>query len=201
MKRNRKKEYELLGKFMVNFENLTDEIRHHIQMQMVYLKIDLTDPKIQSSVDILLANTSVDRLNEKFRSMHIIIFSNNHPSTDMITLFCKCMKDLIELRNLIIHATWHIGYVENTGTEMYFSRGFNDRCSKQGLTRKVIYFQATTFKKMIRSIEDLTKFMRDYDLLTDEQNIKISESIKKDRLNEICAFFKEYHKKMKEFNF
>ena len=201
MKRDRKKEYELLGKTLVLFEKLTDEIRFKIQSQMVYLGVDLDNSKVQSSMDILLGKTSVDQLHEKFRSIHVVIFSNNHPTTNIINLFCKCMKQLVEFRNLIIHATWQIGYTKRTGTEMYFSRGFNDRYGKNGLSRKVVYFQITKFSKIIKCIETLVKFISDYDILTNQQKIEVSKDINEDRLKEICKFFEEYHKKMKVFTF
>jgi len=195
MEKNRSKEYEVLGRILVNFETLTDIIKLKIHTQMYYLGLDWD--KGQSPMDILLAKMDVDQLYEKFRSLHVEIFTKDHILTNKVNLFSKCMKKLVEIRNMIIHATWFIGYRESTGTEMYFSRGFNDRYGKDGLSRKRVHLYVTNFKKLEGHINELIEFLRGFDIVFDEKKIVESKKISETKLNEIHSFFEKFIKSAK----
>jgi hypothetical protein len=199
-KRNRTQEYELLGKTLVLFETVIDEIRWKIQCQFYCLGLENSN-KGETGINILLAKVDANQLLEKFRSIHTVVFTKNHVMTKKIDLFYNCVKQLIELRNIIIHATWIIGYDEKYGTEPYFSRGFNDRYDKNGLKRKVMRFQITNFKKIDNYINELIKFLRGFEILEDKPRIEITEEVSEEKLHQILSFFKKCHDKMEVFHF
>jgi len=188
---NRSKEYEILGRILVDFEKLNEALRIKIHDQMYSLGLDFD--KGQRPLNILLAKIELSQLSEKFRALYREIFEKEHFLTEQIDLFYVCMKDLGEIRNLLLHATWFMGYNEFSGSEEDISRGFNDRYGKEGLVRKRIYFSEEELTKIDSSIKILIKFLMGFQILP-EKEISIYEKVSKEELNDVCLFFKKYKK-------
>ncbi len=191
MKKDRSKEYEILGRILVDFETLISQIKWKLCEQMMYLGLDYLD-KGQRPFDIILSKMSADQSIEKFRSIHTELFSQEHELTSKVEIFTKCVGKLIEIRNLFIHAEWYIGYSEFTGTEEPTSRGFNDRYGKNGLRRYRIYFNLTTFRRIDKCIKQLTTFISGIEIMTDKIQVSNeSKRISETKLKEIFSFFND----------
>jgi hypothetical protein len=191
---NRDEEYKILGKILVDFEKIIDYLRFKIHTKMYSL--GLNGDIGQTAMDILLANMSAYQTVQKFRSLHIEIFSDKHFLTKRINLFTKCMLDLIEIRNKLIHATWLIGYDPLSGSEERISRGFSDWYGKKGFIRKRIPLNISLFNQLDKQIELLFNFMNSFDIIEKEKKIKLREDVNEEVFTEIYSFLQKFKAKM-----
>ncbi len=193
MQKDRLKEYEAIGRIVVDFETLTGQIKWKLCEQIMYLGLDFE--KGHNPIYILLAKMGMDELNQKFHSIFKELFPNSELSSK-IEIFSKCVTKLSEIRNLYVHAEWFIGYSEITGTEMDISRGFNDRYGKSGLKRYRILFDSQTFKDLDFNIKHLIRFIEGIELLENEFSVtEESKKISIDDLRRILSFLNELIKK------
>lgn len=189
---DRSKEYEILGRILVNFEKLSYAIRSKIFEQMCFLGLDFY--RGQSPLNILLAKIDISQLSEKFRSLHTEIFKKEHLLTNQINLFSNCMVQLIKIRNLLLHATWFIGFSEFSGSEEDISRGFNDRYGKGGLSTRRIYFSREKLVKIDDCIKILIKFLQGFEIDSEKNEFFIHEKLSEEDLKEIFSFLIRFHK-------
>jgi len=187
---DRSKEYEILGRILVNFEKVINALRLKIYEQMLYLGLD--EEKGQRPIDILLAKLDACQLCEKFRAISIEIFGIDSLSTKQVKILSDCMKELIEIRNLLLHSTWFIGYSEFSGSEEEISRGFNDRYGKKGLIRNRIYFSEEELKKINESMDILIDFILKLRVDNNEKDIATNEEPYEENLRKILLSLKKY---------
>ena len=187
---DRSKEYEILGRILVNFENVIEALRFGIFKQMLSLGLDSNEG--ERPINILLAKLDAYQICEKFRSLHIEIFGKDHLSTYQINILSDCVGQLIEIRNLLLHSTWFIGYSEFSGSEEEVSRGFNDRYGKGGLIRKRIYFSREELTKLNDYMKMLLEFILELEFNDEGKKVIVSKKIDEEDLSKALSFLKVY---------
>lgn len=103
--------YAIYGKFAISFEQLCDEMRECILA--ILQQQGLQDHFVS---EIILANSDAYSLQLKIRALHAHLFDDAEESQLINKLFSKVIK-LIEVRNKVIHGTWHTGLVNSADGE------------------------------------------------------------------------------------
>jgi hypothetical protein len=197
MKLNRDKEYELLGRMNVYFENLIFGFKNQLLYYFFFLGLS-EKANGQDSMSILLSKMDASQIVLKFYAIHVELFGLNNIWTKKFELLTNSTIQLIELRNQIQHASWHIGYSEYSGSEEKISRGFNDRYGKKGLMRHKIYLINEDFEKINKDILFLVKFISNIAICDGEIIVHESVKIKELDFKKINNNFKIFHEKNKQ---
>jgi hypothetical protein len=157
-----------LGKFNVNFEQIT----HSFETIIEYI---LMNNGLNNSeyVDCLTGKLTAEPIKLIFQSM-ISVYIENVPDKKKVNNLLSIFSDLIEIRNIVIHCFWVIGVTEKEVIEPFVT-GIKKRISKDGVG---IYNLNIDFKELVDLNTKIVKFnesMFEFSKLFEKKSIPPSE--------------------------
>ncbi|MFH6981831.1 hypothetical protein [Marinoscillum luteum] len=150
---NRDKVFKELGKFNVHFEQITHSLKDCIATILISNGL-----KDETYIDCITSKLTSEPILRIFQSTSLHFLSNKEEK-EKINQISNVFVDLIQVRNMLIHASWIIGLTNNDPepNEPYIL-GIKARVSKKGVSLYNLGFKIKELRELNIKVEALNQF-------------------------------------------
>ncbi len=155
--------FQELGRFLATFERITHEIR-----DIVTTVLEQNGLKDKLLADIILSRLTAEPLATIFQAM-IPDYISNDRSLKLLNSIVIEFRNIIEVRNIIIHCYWVIG----VGTEDHSAVsliGIKQKTSKKGIEHYNLNMELLEMKNLNKVTSDFSKLCYDLLVLVEKNN-------------------------------
>lgn len=136
--------YQELGRFLNTFEHVT-----HVFRDIITLILKDNGLQNETYSDIILTRLTAEPIGSIFQAMVAYYYEDDIKMKTLSDSFIKEFRNLIEVRNIIIHCYWIIGVGTNKNEISEISMiGIKKKTSKNGITHYNLNMEILEMKKL-----------------------------------------------------